>query len=110
LQRGATDTEFLSAQLGFLRRRSLILDVAVVLATVGGAATCAAALVLFLGALRDAEFRDVLFGLFGGALVFTIIALVTFAIEMMMAGRGLRAVVRQHQKTADKSESDPKTC
>ena len=66
LPRGAADTEFLSAQLGFLRRRSLILDVAVVLATIGGAATCAAALVLFLGALRDAEFRDVLFGLFGG--------------------------------------------
>jgi len=42
LQRGASDTEFLSAQLDFLRRRSLILDVAVVLATVGGAATCAA--------------------------------------------------------------------
>jgi hypothetical protein len=41
LQRGAADTEFLSAQLDFLRRRSLILDVAVVLATVGGAATCA---------------------------------------------------------------------
>ena len=80
------------------------------LATIGGAATCAAALVLFLGALHDAEFRDVLFGLFGGALVFTIIALVTFAIEMMMAGRGLRAVVRQHQTTADKSKSDPKTC
>jgi len=48
LQRGAADTEFLSAQLDFLRRRSLILDVAVVLATVGGAATCAAVLVLFL--------------------------------------------------------------
>jgi hypothetical protein len=49
LQRGAADTEFLSAQLDFLRTRSLILDVAVVLATVGGAATCAAALVLFFG-------------------------------------------------------------
>ena len=107
LQRGAADTEFLSAQLDFLRRRSLILDVAVMLATVGGAATCAAALVLFLGALRDAEFRAVLLGLFGGALVFTIIALVTFAIEMMMAGRGLRVVVRQ---MADKNKSDPKTC
>jgi hypothetical protein len=27
-----------------------------------------------------------------------------------MAGRGLRVVVRQHQKTADKNKSDPKTC
>ena len=110
LQRGAADTEFLSAQLDFLRTRSLILDVAVVLATVGGAATCAAALVLFLGALRDADVRALLFGLFGGAIVFTITALVTFAVEMIMAGRGLRVVVRHHQKTADKSKSDPKTC
>ena len=106
LQRGAADTEFLSAQLDFLRTRSLILDVAVVLATVGGAATCAAALVLFFGALRDAEFRDLLFGLFGSAIVFTITALVTFAIEMIMAGRGLRVVVRYHQKTADQSSND----
>jgi len=106
LERGAADTEFLSAQLDFLRKRSLILDVAVVLATVGGAATCAAALVLFFGALRDAEFRALLFGLFGGAIVFTITALVTFAIEMIMAGRGLRVVVRHHQKTADQSSND----
>jgi Protein of unknown function (DUF2721) len=98
LQRGAADTEFLSAQLDFLRSRSLILDVAVVLATVGGAATCAAALVLFFGTLRNAEFRALVFGLFGGAIIFTITALVTFAIEMIMAGLGLRGVVR-HQKT-----------
>ena len=115
LQRGAADMELLSAQLDFLRRRSLILDVAVVLATVGGAATCAAVLVLFLSALRNADvsvqaLRAILFGLFGGAIVFTLAALVTFLIEMIMAGRGLRVVVRQHQKTADKNKSDPKTC
>jgi hypothetical protein len=110
LQRGAADTEFLSAQLDFLRTRSLILDVAVVLATVGGVATCAAALVLFLGELRDADVKALLFGLFGAAIVFTITALVAFAVEMIMAGRGLRVVVRHHQKTADKDRSDPKTC
>src|SRR5215468_5738475 len=110
LKHGAADTEFLSAQLDFLRRRSLILDVAVVLATVGGAATCAAALVLFFGTLRDAEFRTLVFGLFGGAIIFTITALVTFAIEMIMAGLGLRGVMRHHQKTADQNKSDPKTC
>jgi uncharacterized protein DUF2721 len=102
LHRGAADTEFLSAQLDFLRRRSLILDAAVVLATLGGATTCAAALVLFLGTLLGAEFRTVLFGLFGTAIVFTLIALGTFVIEMLLAGRGLRVIVRQHQKTADK--------
>src|SRR5215468_7545049 len=110
LKHGAADTEFLSAQLDFLRRRSLILDVAVVLATVGGAATCAAALVLFFGTLRDAEFRTLVFGLFGGAIIFTITALVAFAIEMIMAGLGLRGVMRHHQKTADQNKSDPKTC
>jgi len=70
---------------------------------------------LFLSALRNADvsvqaLRAILFGLFGGAIVFTLAALVTFLIEMIMAGRGLRVVVRQHQKTADKNKSDPKTC
>jgi hypothetical protein len=58
---------------------------------------------LFLGELRDADVRALLFGLFGSAIVFTITALVTFAVEMIMAGRGLRVVVRHHQKTAGKS-------
>jgi hypothetical protein len=107
LQRGAADMEFLSRQLDFLRRRSLILDVAVMLATVGGVATCAAVLVLFLGALGNADvsikaLRAILFGLFGGAIVFTLAALVTFLIEMIMAGRGLRVVCCQLQKTANK--------
>jgi uncharacterized membrane protein YedE/YeeE len=77
------------------------------LATVGGVATCAAVLVLFLGALGNADvsikaLRAILFGLFGGAIVFTLAALVTFLIEMIMAGRGLRVVCRQLQKTANK--------
>jgi hypothetical protein len=38
-----------------------VLDVAVVLSAVGGAATCAAVLVLFLGALREATIANVLF-------------------------------------------------
>jgi hypothetical protein len=102
----ATDTEFLSAQLDYLRRRSLVLDVAVVLATIAGVATSGAALVLFVGALREVVVRSMLFVLFGGAVLFTIAALFVFAVEMMMAGRGLRAVVRKRQKTADKGDSD----
>jgi hypothetical protein len=43
LQGTAADTEFLSAQLDRLRRRSHYLDWAVVLATIGGTATCFAA-------------------------------------------------------------------
>ena len=47
-----------------------------------------------------------LFVLFGGAIFFTIAALFTFAIEMMMAGHGVRAVVRKQQKTAHTGDSD----
>jgi hypothetical protein len=101
-----TDTEFSSAQLDHLRRRSLVLDVAVVLATIAGVATSGAALILFVGALREAVVRSMLFALFGGAIFFTIAALFSFAIEMMMASRGVRAVVRKQQKTGDKDGSD----
>ena len=110
LQRpNVSDTAFLSAQLDYLRRRSFILDIAVVLATIAGTASSGAALVLFLGALRDRDITIMLFVLFGAAIVFTIAALVTFAIEMMMAGRGLRAVVREHQRGADKGEARQQT-
>src|ERR1700732_4593366 len=49
----------LAAQLAYLHRRSLALDVAVVLGAVGGAATCGAALALFVGALREATVASV---------------------------------------------------
>ena len=89
-----------------LRRRSIVLDVAVVLATIAGVATCGAALVLFVGALGAAVVRSLLFVLFGGALLFAIAALFAFAVEMMMAGRGLRAIVRSHQKRAADTNRD----
>ena len=99
------DTEFLSAQLDRLRRRSRYLDWAVVFATIGGAATCSAAAGVFLGTLLEQEFKVAVFGFFGTALLCTIISLGLFAIEMLMAGHGLRGVVvRQQQKTADKSQ------
>ena len=102
----ATDAEFLSARLDYLRRRSIVLDVAVVLATIAGVATSGAALVLFVGALGAAALRSLLFVLFGGALLFAIAALCAFAVEMMMAGRGLRAIVRSHQKSAADTSDD----
>ena len=102
----ATDAEFLSAQLDYLRRRSIVLDVAVVLATIAGVATSGAALVLFVGALGAAVVRSMLFVLFGGALLFAIAALFAFAVEMMMAGRGLRVIVRSHEKRAADTNGD----
>jgi hypothetical protein len=81
----------LRIQLDYLRRRSLALDVAVVLGAIGGGATCAATLTLFVGALRDAAVVWVLFSFFGLAVLCTLGALAAFVIEMLMAGRGLRA-------------------
>jgi hypothetical protein len=119
-QLSATDTE-----LSSLRRRSRWLDLAVVLATIGGAATCAAVLVLFfalgnvhedkgnvqlfLGAVLEDKgtlwARALLFGFFGSAIFFTIAALVAFLVEMILAGHGLRNVIDKHQGSAGSHKS-----
>src|SRR6266403_826129 len=68
----AGEVALLAAQLSHLRRRSLALDAAVLLAAFGGAATCASVLTLFVGALRDATVASVLFTTFGLAVMCTI--------------------------------------
>ena len=68
----------LAVQLSHLRRRSLALDAAVLLAAFGGAATCASVLTLFVGALRDATVASVLFTTFGLAVMCTIGAIGCF--------------------------------
>lgn len=87
------------ARLRSLRRRSVALDIAVILGAVGGAATCCAVLTLFVGALRDAAVAGALYGFFGLAIVCTIGALTAFLFEMLLASRFLRVVL-------DKSEDD----
>src|SRR3984893_3369469 len=68
----AGEVALLAAQLSHLRRRSLALDAAVLLAAFGGAATCASVLTLFVGPLRDATVASVLFTTFGIAVMCTI--------------------------------------
>ncbi len=80
-------------QLTMLRRRSIVLDIAVVLGAVGAAATCASVLVLFFSALKDATIASVLFVSFGAAVACTLGAILAFTIEMLMAGSGVRAIV-----------------
>lgn len=92
------EAAFLSTQLSSLQRRSLALDVAVVLGTLGGGATCVSAFALFLGALRNSTAANILLGLFGFALVCTIAALVAFTCEMMMASWTLREKAQREQK------------
>lgn len=79
----------LQARLSYLKRRSHVLDAAVMMATLGGIATSCAALLLFVGTLRD-QAGVSLFVAFGFALLFTMGALLAFLAEMLLASRGIR--------------------
>jgi hypothetical protein len=57
--------------------------------TLAGVATSCAALLLFVGSLRDRPGVS-LFVAFGLALLFTMGALIAYLIEMLLASRGLR--------------------
>jgi hypothetical protein len=103
----AVKAAILSARLAHLHRRSLALDVAVVLGAVGGAATCGAVLTLFVGALREATVASMLFGLFGLAVVCALGAIAAFTVEMLMASIGIRDLVESGRKgvEADAAEA-----
>ncbi len=77
-------------QLGILRLRSRVLDVAVILVASAGGLTCCAALALFLGALRNGHGGMLLFALFGAALVLSVLALAAFVLETLLSGRSIR--------------------
>jgi len=108
----ATDGEtgHLAAQFAYLRKRSVALETAVVLGTLGATATCGAAFALFVGALRNSAAVTMLFGLFGFALLCTILAITAFMVEMLMAGRGLRAEVSRKQQTVDEMDAAAPDC
>ncbi len=98
---GAEERTRLQRRLLYLRRRSHVLDVAVVLGAVAGGATCAAALLLFVNALSDRTGVGLLFVAFGAALLCTVAALSAFLVEMLMASRGVR------ENVADKRHPAP---
>ena len=84
---GPDEAAELSHRLAHLRRRSLLLDLAVVLASLGGVLTGLSVLTLFVGALREGSAASVLFACFGLVLGCTILA---FLMEILLAGRGVR--------------------
>jgi hypothetical protein len=94
----------LQVRLTYLRRRSHLLDTAVMLGTLSGAATCLAALFLFVGTLRDETGVGVLFVSFGLALLFTVGALAAFLTEMLLASRGIRDQVAKADEIGDGAE------
>ena len=73
--------------------RSRVLDVAVMVATFAGALTWAAALVLFAGSIGGVGAANGLLVLLG-AMVMTMISLVLFGAERLLAGRGVRHSIR----------------
>ena len=87
----------LALQMARLRRRSVALDTAVVLAACGAAATCASVLTLFVGAIGDKAIASALFVTFALAVVCTIAAIVAYTAEMLMTGVGVRAEVAAQQ-------------
>ena len=80
----------LAAHLARLRRRLVALDAAIALGGVAGAAACAAAFALFLGALRNSAAASWLLLLFGVALVCVVGSLVAFLADSLLAWHGLR--------------------
>ena len=89
----AAKTSGRDQRLQVLRLRSRALDWAVVLTALAGAQTCGAVLVLFLGEVLGKSAASILFLLFGGAIVFTMGALVAYVVEMLLAAQGVRGVV-----------------
>lgn len=87
----ADTAAILRDQLVHLRRRSLALDWAVILAAAAGAATCTTVLLLFLGAFSSGSVDRVLLWMFGIAITCALGAITAFAAEMVIAGTGIRA-------------------
>jgi hypothetical protein len=83
-------------RLKVLKWRSRALDWAVVLAAIAGSLTCAAVLVLFLGEVLGSSGANLLFVVFGGAIVLTMASLAAFVTEMLLAARGVRLTVDQN--------------
>ena len=103
---GPSERRRLQVLLSFLRRRSLILDLAVMLGALAGAATCLAALLLFIGSLRERAAIG-MFLAFGLALVLTVGALICFLLEMLLASRGIRVQADDASEAAEGEVDQP---
>ncbi|MBD9529976.1 DUF2721 domain-containing protein [Paracoccus sp. PAR01] len=75
--------------LSYLRRRALVLEIAVVLGVMAGICTAGATVSLLGGALAIGLREENLFWFFGGALVSLILSLVAFLVELLIASRNM---------------------
>ncbi len=79
-----------------LHRRSLVLDVAVVLGTLAAAATCLAITALFVLALTNIAIPAILLISFGVAVLCTLGSVAAFGLEMLMSSKALRLRMHLH--------------
>ncbi|ASY65190.1 hypothetical protein SJ05684_b42080 (plasmid) [Sinorhizobium sojae CCBAU 05684] len=89
-------------QLAYLRRRTLALEVAVVLGTLAAVFTGCAILNLLAGALRLGFREENLFWFFGGAILSLIGSLMAFLFEMLAAGRNMLRQMRMDRAGLDR--------
>ena len=94
----------LETRLAYLRRRSFLLDLAVILAALAGMSTLVSAGVLFIDSLRDRT-GWALFFAFGVSLVLVVGALAAYLAEMMLASVGLRNEARGADERDEPVES-----
>jgi hypothetical protein len=85
-----------NSDIARLHRRSLVLDIAVVLGTLAAAATCFAIMTLFLFALSNKAIADVLLFMFGLAVLCTLGSVIAFGLEMLMSSKALRGRMHFH--------------
>jgi len=96
--RGAAESTRAEAnvEVARLHRRSVVLDMAVVLGTLGAAATCLAILTLFLLALNITAIANALLVTFGLAILCTLGSVIAFGLEMLMSSKALRTQMHFH--------------
>ena len=92
----ADDLARMAAEVASLRVRSHVLDFAVACGAAAAASTALSILVLFLSALRASTTAGLLVGFFGAAIVFTIVAVGLFGLEMFLGSGSLRARAHFH--------------
>jgi hypothetical protein len=85
-----------NAEIAVLHQRSMLLEAAVVLGTVGTIATCLAILTLFFLGISAIDVAGVLLLFFGAAIVCTLGSVTLFGLEMVASSSGLRARMRLH--------------
>ncbi|GAN62285.1 hypothetical protein AA0313_2373 [Acetobacter indonesiensis NRIC 0313] len=82
--------QILERHLVRLHRRTLMLDGAILAGGLGGASSCGAAFVLFMGSVRDSSVANWLVLMFGVALACTVGALALFLGDSLISWHGLK--------------------